>query len=211
VPAHIHLAGASLEILYERRLRAGSFSARLDGFDPQIATPRKFANMPACSPFQPPPPSRLRLSGLPDWVTEVDDMPTSTSNCSITSVATVDWVALLDRLLESCGNGDAMPPADLGRNRSVGARRVKTGPTDRLYIPDISPCEEAGRAGIFHIRPEGRLPIPAASRTNTRHRMRNRESLACWTWEPYMQQSKLLHRLLRRLSLLFLRGEQRTD
>jgi pimeloyl-ACP methyl ester carboxylesterase len=86
---------------------------------------------------------------------------------------------------------------------------VKTGPPDRLDIPDIyaMPYEELER--ISYHDPE-RMQVDPAQLTDEQLaiRVRNRETTALLVWEPYMHNPKLRHRLHRVAApTLFLRGE----
>src|SRR5262249_43746753 len=86
---------------------------------------------------------------------------------------------------------------------------VKTGPSDRLDIPDIFAMpEEDLTARMFHDPAKGRLDVSAVSDEQLAIRLRNRESLALLAWEPYMHNPKLRHRLHRvGCPVVFLRGE----
>jgi pimeloyl-ACP methyl ester carboxylesterase len=85
---------------------------------------------------------------------------------------------------------------------------VKTGPTDRLDIPDIFAMPEEKLAALmFHDPAKGRLDAAAIADEQLAIRLRNRETLALLTWEPYMHNPKLRHRLHRvDCPVLFLRG-----
>jgi pimeloyl-ACP methyl ester carboxylesterase len=86
---------------------------------------------------------------------------------------------------------------------------VKTGPTDRLDIPDIFAMPEEQLAKLmFHDPAKGRLDAAAIPDAELAIRLRNRETLALLAWEPYMHNPKLRHRLHRvACPVLFLRGE----
>jgi pimeloyl-ACP methyl ester carboxylesterase len=86
---------------------------------------------------------------------------------------------------------------------------VKTGPTDRLDIPDIfAMSDEALATLMFHDPAKGRLDPAALADEELAIRLRNRETLALLAWEPYMHNPKLRHRLHRvDCPVLFLRGE----
>ena len=81
----------------------------------------------------------------------------------------------------------------------VGPVGVKTGPTDKLDIPDIfaMPQDELQRL-IYHDPDKMRAGLRDADRRRScRHVVRNRETLALLAWEPYMHNPKLRHRLHR--------------
>ena len=86
---------------------------------------------------------------------------------------------------------------------------VKTGPTDRLDIPDIFAMPDEQLAALmFHDPAKGRLDAAAIPDEQLAIRLRNRESLALLAWEPYMHNPKLRHRLHRvDCPVLLLRGE----
>lgn len=202
----IDIAGASLEMF-----DAGTGAPVLllhgcDGFDPAHRYAAKLAEQARLiAPSHP----GFGRSALPDWITEVDD------------IAYI-YLELLDRLrletvdLVACSIGGwvAMEMATKAPRRfrrivlsaPVG---VKTGPIDKLDIPDIFAMPEEQLASLmFHDPAKGGLDAAAISDAELAIRLRNRESLALLTWEPYMHNPKLRHRLHRvDCPVLFLRGE----
>jgi pimeloyl-ACP methyl ester carboxylesterase len=91
----------------------------------------------------------------------------------------------------------------------VGPVGVKTGPVDRLDIPDIFaiPQSEMERR-LFHDPARMRLDPSRMTDEQLAIAARNRETLALLVWEPYMHDPKLRHRLHRVTApTLFLRGE----
>ncbi|MCW5747841.1 MAG: alpha/beta hydrolase [Alphaproteobacteria bacterium] len=147
-------------------------------------------------------------STLPDWITEVDDI-------AYIYLALLDHLQLdvVDMVACSFGGWIAAEMATKAPRRfrkivlsaPVG---VKTGPTDHLDIPDIFAMPEEQLAALmFHDPAKGRLDVAALSDEQLAIRLRNRESLALLTWEPYMHNPKLRHRLHRvDCPVLFLRG-----
>jgi pimeloyl-ACP methyl ester carboxylesterase len=146
---------------------------------------------------------------LPDWITEVDDLA-------------YIYLELLDHLrldtvdLVGCSIGGWIA-AEMATKAPRRFRRivlsapvgVKTGPTDRLDIPDIFAMPEEKLAALmFHDPAKGRRDASAIPDTELAARLRSRETLALLAWEPYMHNPKLRHRLHRvDRPVLFLRGE----
>jgi pimeloyl-ACP methyl ester carboxylesterase len=148
-------------------------------------------------------------SSLPDWIDAVDD------------IAYI-YLELLYRLgldtidVIGCSLGGwiaaelaTKSPRTVRRLVMVGPVGVKTGPTDRLDVPDIFAMPQTGLEKLLFHDPE-RMRVDPASLDDERLAImvRNRESLALLVWEPYMHNPKLRHRLHRVTApALFLRGE----
>lgn len=200
------LAGASLELFDSGEGMPVLFLHGCDGFDPNhrfAATLARQARLIA--PSHP----GFGRSALPDWITEVDD------------IAYI-YLELLDRLrlvtvdLVACSIGGWIA-AEMATKAPRRFRRivlsapvgVKTGPTDRLDIPDIFAMPEEQLAALmFHDPAKGPLDPTALPDEELAIRLRNRETLALLAWEPYMHNPKLRHRLHRvDCPVLFLRGE----
>ena len=91
----------------------------------------------------------------------------------------------------------------------VGPVGVKTGPVDRLDIPDIFAMPQGELEKLLFHDPE-RMRVDPSRLTDEQLAIsaRNRETLALLVWEPYMHNPKLRHRLHRVTApALFLRGE----
>ena len=147
-------------------------------------------------------------SSLPEWVDAVDD------------IAHI-YLELLDRLeldrvdVLGCSIGGwiaadlaSKVPERLRRLVLVGPVGVKTGPVDRLDVPDIFaiPAEQVQRL-MFHDPAKARVDFTALDDEAMTIVARNRETLAMLVWEPYMHSAKLRHRLHRvSLPTLFIRG-----
>jgi pimeloyl-ACP methyl ester carboxylesterase len=148
-------------------------------------------------------------SALPDWIDRPED------------IAHI-YLSLLDRIsrnpidLIACSLGGwigaeltSMVPERFGKLIFVGPVGVKLGSRDALDIPDIfaSPAEAVERL-LYH-DPQRFRPDPAKMTDQELAIMlRNRETTALLTWEPYMHNPKLPHRLHRITNeALFLRGE----
>jgi len=148
-------------------------------------------------------------SSLPDWIDAVDD------------IAYI-YLELLDRLglhqvdVIGCSLGGwlacelaAKSPERVRRMVLVGPVGVKTGPVDRLDIPDIFalPQSELERL-LFHDPERMRMDPSRLSDEQLAISVRNRETTALLVWEPYMHNPKLPHRLHRITApTLFVRGE----
>ena len=99
-------------------------------------------------------------------------------------------------------------PERFGRVVLVGPVGVKTGPSDKLDIPDLFVLPQADVAKLMFHDPAKMAPDPSKlSDEELTIMLRNRESLALLVWEPYMHNTKLPHRLQRVASpTLFMRG-----
>jgi pimeloyl-ACP methyl ester carboxylesterase len=86
---------------------------------------------------------------------------------------------------------------------------VKTGPVDKLDIPDIFAMpQEKVNALLFHDPAKFQFDPSNMSDEQLTIVARNRETLALLVWEPWMHNPKLKHRLHRaKMPTLFLRGE----
>lgn len=148
-------------------------------------------------------------SALPDWLDSVDDIAYL-------------YLELLDRLgldeveLVGCSIGGwaaaelaSKAPERVSKLVLVGPAGVKTGPADKLDIPDIwaLPQHELNKL-MFH-DPARMLPdIAKLSDEQLTLMLRNRETLALLTWQPWMHNPKLKHRIHRvKAPALFVRGD----
>jgi pimeloyl-ACP methyl ester carboxylesterase len=148
-------------------------------------------------------------SELPDWLDTPDD------------IAHI-YLELMDRLelqkvdLVGCSLGGwiaaemaSKAPERIRKLVLVAPMGVKTGPVDKLDIPDIyATPQERVNSWLFHdpakhVVDPSRLPDDELTVM-----VRNRETTAMLVWEPWMHNPKLRHRL-HRVSppALFLRGE----
>jgi pimeloyl-ACP methyl ester carboxylesterase len=147
-------------------------------------------------------------SSLPDWLDSIDD------------IAHV-YLELLDRLGLtrtgivgfSIGGWIAAElatkvPGWLDHLVLIGPVGVKTGRPDKLDIPDIFalPQDKLDRLR-FHDPAKNAVDLTSMPDDELHIVARNRETLALLTWEPYMHNPKLRHRLHRvKVPTLFLRG-----
>jgi pimeloyl-ACP methyl ester carboxylesterase len=149
------------------------------------------------------------LSSLPDWIDRPDD------------IAHV-YLSLLDRVstgpidLIACSLGGwigaelaSMVPERFRKLIFVGPVGVKLGTRDALDVPDIFALPAATIEKLLYHEPERFRPDPAKlTDQELTVMLRNRETTALLTWEPYMHNPKLRHRLHRVTNrALFLRGE----
>ena len=148
-------------------------------------------------------------SALPDWLDRPDDIA-------------ILYLELLARLghaqldLIGCSLGGwiaaelaIMVPERFRRIVLVGPVGVKLGGRDTLDIPDIFAMPAALVEKLLYHDPDHHRPDPAKlSDEQLAVMLRNRETTALLTWEPYMHNPKLRHRLSRVANkALFLRGE----
>jgi pimeloyl-ACP methyl ester carboxylesterase len=202
----IAIAGVELELFEFGEGRPIVFLHGASGFVPE-------------HPFVAPLSARHRLiapshpgfgaSSLPDWIDAVAD------------IAHIH-LELLDRLgldqvdVIGCSIGGwiaaelaSMAPKTVRRLVLVGPVGVKTGPVDRLDIPDIFALPQSTLERLLFHDPE-RMRTDPSRLTDEQLGIaaRNRETLALLSWEPYMHNPKLPHRLHRVTApTLFLRGE----
>jgi pimeloyl-ACP methyl ester carboxylesterase len=149
------------------------------------------------------------FSSLPDWVDRPDD------------IAHI-YLSLLDRLgharidVIGCSLGGwiaaelaCMVPERFHKLVLVGPVGVKLGSRDTLDIPDIFAMPAAAVEKLLYHDPDRHRPdITKLSDDQLAIMLRNRETAALLTWEPFMHNPKLRHRLHRaRCPTLFLRGE----
>ncbi len=147
-------------------------------------------------------------SGLPLWLDSVDDIAHL-------------YLELLDRRgleridIVGCSLGGwiaaeiaTKTPERLGKLALVGPVGVKLGPADKLDIPDIfaMPQDKVAEL-VFHDVAKGRLDVAQMTDEQLTTIARNRETTALLTWEPWMHNPKLRHRLHRITApTLFIRG-----
>jgi len=201
----ISIAGVDLE-LFERGqgdailyLHGGGGIAPDTGFLELLARERR-----VIAPSHP----GFGKSSLPDWLDSVDDIAhiylelmdrLGLARADVVGFSIGGWIA---------AELTTKTPERLNRLVLIGPVGVKTGKPDKLDIPDVfaMPLEELDKlrfhdpakyAGSFAALSDEELYIVA----------RNRETLALLTWEPYMHNPKLKHRLHRvNAPALLLRG-----
>jgi pimeloyl-ACP methyl ester carboxylesterase len=148
-------------------------------------------------------------SPLPDWLDSVDDI-------AHIHLELIDKLGLNGKLdIIGCSVGGWITaeiatkvPERINRLVMVGPVGVKVGPVDRLDIPDMFalPQDKVAKL-IFHDPEKFRPDLKSMTDEQINVMARNRETLALITWEPYMHNPKLKHRLHRVTApALFVRG-----
>jgi pimeloyl-ACP methyl ester carboxylesterase len=147
-------------------------------------------------------------SGLPDWLDSVDDI-------AHVYLELMDRLGLDDVDVIGCSVGGwiaadiaSKVPRRVRRLVMVGPVGVKVGPPDRLDVPDIfALSQDRLNRLLFHDPDKYRPDFTAMPEAEVTAMVRNRETLALITWEPYMHNPKLKHRLHRVTApALFIRG-----
>jgi pimeloyl-ACP methyl ester carboxylesterase len=147
-------------------------------------------------------------SSLPDWLDSVDDVAhvylelldrLALTRTDVIGLSLGGWIAaeLATKVPERIDHLVLIAP--------VG---VKTGGPDQLDIPDIfAMSREKLDRYLFHDPARNAPDLAAMPDEKLYIFARNRETLALLTWEPYMHNPKLKHRLHRvNVPTLFLRG-----
>jgi pimeloyl-ACP methyl ester carboxylesterase len=148
-------------------------------------------------------------SELPRWLTSVDDIAhIYLELMDKTGLATVDLVGC------SIGGWIAAEMATKVPERFrkivfVAPVGVKVGAPDKLDIPDIFAMPQDRVAQLlFHSPEKAKIDLATLTDDQLAVMVRNRETLAMLSWEPWMHNPKLRHRLHRvRAPALFVRGE----
>ncbi|MGZ5826941.1 MAG: alpha/beta fold hydrolase [Xanthobacteraceae bacterium] len=147
-------------------------------------------------------------SGLPDWIDSVDDLAhvhlelldkLGLATLDLVGMSLGGWIA---------GEMATMAPERFPRVALIAPIGVKTGSTDKLDIPDIFAMPDAALDRLrFHDPQKFRPDYKNCSDEELAIVARNNETLALLTWEPYMHNPKLKHRLHRVTApVLLLRG-----
>jgi len=148
-------------------------------------------------------------SSLPDWLDSIDDVVhvylelmdrMNLPRVDVLGFSIGGWIA---------AELASKVPERVVRLALIGPVGVKTGPADKLDVPDVFalPAEQLDRLR-FHDPRKNPTNLAAMSDTDLNVVARNRETLALLTWEPYMHNPKLRHRLHRvSAPTLFLRGD----
>ena len=148
-------------------------------------------------------------SSLPDWIDAPDDI-------AYIHLELLDRLGLHQVDVIGCSLGGwiacelaTKSPERVRRMVLVGPVGVKTGPVDRLDIPDVFALpQDTLDTLLFHDPARMRMDPSQLSDEQLAISVRNRETLALLTWEPYMHNPQLPHRLHRVTApTLFVRGE----
>jgi pimeloyl-ACP methyl ester carboxylesterase len=147
-------------------------------------------------------------SSLPDWLDSVDDVAhiylelmdrLGLTRMDIVGFSIGGWIA---------AEIATKVPERINRLVLIGPVGVKTGTPDKLDIPDVfaMPREKLDRLR-FHDPAKHAADLSAVPDDELLVVARNRETLALLTWEPYMHNPKLTHRLHRvNVPALLIRG-----
>jgi pimeloyl-ACP methyl ester carboxylesterase len=204
-PTTISIAGADLEILDRGSGAPILFLQSSQGItaaEPFLGLLAK--NRRVIAPSHP----GFGHSTLPDWLDSVED------------IAHI-YLELMDRLnlnnldLVGCSIGGwiaadmaTKTPERLKHLVLVGPVGVKTGPMDKLDVPDIFAMpQDKLNALIYHDPKKSAPDFKTLPEPELQTFVRNRETLALIGWEPYMHNPKLKHRLHRvKVPALLARG-----
>ncbi len=147
-------------------------------------------------------------SSLPDWLDSMDDIAhiylelmdrLGLTRTDLVGFSIGGWIA---------AELATKVPERINRVVLIGPVGVKTGPPDKLDIPDVfaMPREKLDRLR-FHDPAKNPADLASMPDEALHTVARNSETLALLTWEPYMHNPKLKHRLHRvKVPALFLRG-----
>jgi pimeloyl-ACP methyl ester carboxylesterase len=192
----VHEQGAGAPLLF---LHAGSGFKPSDAFVPLLSQ--------QCRLIAPSHPG-FGSSSLPGWIDHVDDIAhiylelmdrIGLSKVDVIGCSIGGWIAA-EMLTKA--------PDRFGKVVLAAPVGVKTGPTDKLDIPDIYVMTPAEVQQIMFHDPVAMAFDPSKhSDEELAIYVRNRETMALLVWEPYMHNPKLPHRLQRVASpTLFVRG-----
>jgi len=147
-------------------------------------------------------------SALPEWLDRPDDI-------AVLYLELLDALGIARTELVGCSLGGwiaaelaALAPERVTKLVLVGPAGVKVGRGDKLDVPDIwaMPQDEVNKL-VFHDPAKMAMDPAKLSDEQLTIMLRNRETTALLTWEPWMHNPKLKHRLHRvRAPVLFVRG-----
>jgi pimeloyl-ACP methyl ester carboxylesterase len=147
-------------------------------------------------------------SGLPDWIDSVDDIAhiylelmdrMNLARADLVGFSLGGWIA---------AEIATKVPERLLRLALIGPVGVKTGSPDKLDIPDVFAMPQE-RLNLLRFHDPRKNPVDTGAMSTEELNIvaRNAETLALLTWEPYMHNPKLRHRLHRvGVPTLFVRG-----
>lgn len=137
-------------------------------------------------------------SGLPLWLDSIDDIAhlylelldsRGLGRVDMVGCSLGGWIA---------AEMATKTPERIGKLALVGPVGVKLGPADKLDIPDMfAMSQEEVMKLAYHDVEKGRLNVAQLSDEQLTVIARNRETTALLTWEPWMHNPKLRHRLHR--------------
>ena len=135
-------------------------------------------------------------SALPAWMNSVDDF--AHAQLELAHRLGLERVVLIGASLGGWVAAEMATKA-LGlvdRLVLIGPVGIKVGAVDRLDVPDIFAMTQHDVDRLFYARPDAwRLDPTTKSDEELAVIAQNRETLALVTWEPYMHNPKLKHRL----------------
>ncbi|HUK58216.1 MAG TPA: alpha/beta hydrolase [Stellaceae bacterium] len=202
----LKVAGLALEVFEDGRGEPLLFVHSGGGFqpnEPYVALLAKSRRLVA--PSHP----GFGHSELPDWLDTPDDI-------AYIYLELMDRLGLqkVDLVGSSLGGWIAAEMASKAPERFrklvlVAPVGVKTGPVDKLDIPDIYAVpQERVSQWLFRDPAKHTVDTARLSDDELTVMVRNRETVAMLVWEPWMHNPKLKHRLHRAtMPTLFLRGE----
>jgi pimeloyl-ACP methyl ester carboxylesterase len=135
-------------------------------------------------------------SGLPIWIDSVDDF----AHLYLELIGKLKLSAVV-LVGHSIGGWTAAElatksTASIDRLVLVAPVGIKVGPVDKLDIPDIYTIAQDKLDTLLFADPDKWRPDPSKmTDAELLTRARNRQTLALITWEPYMHNPKLKHRL----------------
>jgi pimeloyl-ACP methyl ester carboxylesterase len=203
----MRIAGIDLEIHDQGKGEPLLFLHSAQGFDPRHEISTLLAQRRRLiAPSHP----GFGRSSLPDWLDVPDDI-------AYVYLELLDELKLQSVDLVGCSIGGwiaaeiaSKAPERIRRLVMVGAVGVKTGPVDKLDIPDIfaMPLDKVDEL-LFADPAKMKMDPSKMTDEEIAIRVRNRETLALIAWEPWMHNPKLRQRLQRaRMPALFMRGEK---
>lgn len=203
----MRIAGIDLELYDQGKGDPLLFLHSAQGFDPRHEVSTMLAaRRRLIAPSHP----GFGKSSLPDWLDSVDDI-------AYVYLQLMDGLGLRSADLVGCSIGGwiaaemaTKAPERFPRLVLVGPVGVKTGPVDRLDIPDIFAMPQDKVDQLLFADPATMKMDPTKMTDDEIGiRVRNRETLALIAWEPWMHNPKLPHRLQRAaMPTLLLRGEK---
>jgi pimeloyl-ACP methyl ester carboxylesterase len=147
-------------------------------------------------------------SSLPDWIDSVDDIAhvylelldrAGLTRMDVVGFSVGGWIA---------AELATKVPERINRLVLIAPVGVKTGSADQLDVPDVFAMSRE-KLDRLRFHDPAKNPADLANMPDAELHVvaRNNETLALLTWEPYMHNPKLKHRLHRvNMPTLFLRG-----
>jgi len=147
-------------------------------------------------------------SSLPDWIDSVDDIAhvylelmdrAGLTRTDVIGFSVGGWIA---------AELATKVPERINRLVLIAPVGVKTGSADKLDVPDVFAMSREKLDRLrFHDPAKNPADLATMPDAELHIVARNNETLALLTWEPYMHNPKLRHRLHRvNVPTLFLRG-----